>query len=191
MQEYYRKLCGKTIGGFSPEEFYGCSSLLLTLYQEGEPDDRWWKEIRICYEKWQERLMMRGSLGLGYKLMKFGKVQQSSEARDLGGQLFCQALKDRFPGIMSLREQTNLLYFLSQEEECAGMRDAEQLKNAICDSLVYAEREKLEKQIVDSARHYAFYCGFEGGVSRLLLLRTYWEQMKEGERLPQLEYLFY
>lgn len=191
MLEYYRGIRGKAAGTFGQEEFYRCSSLLMTLYRKQEAGERWWEEIRACCQDWQERRIICESVELGYKLMKYGKEMGNKEAMELGVGLFCQGAENRLPELMSLREQTNFLYFFSQEEEGRNIPAAGHLREQIVERFIRAEKRGLEKQIVGTVGHPAFYCGLEGGVARLLLLLAYWEELEKEETRPGLEYFFY
>lgn len=191
LQEYYRAVREKPVGNFSLEEFYRCSSLLLTLYREEEVGRKWWEEVKTCCRSWDERTIVYENAELGYKLMRYGEVRKEKEAMELGYRMVCGALDNRFPEIMSLREQTNWLFFFSQSSEWRNIPAAVRLKEDIAERLVFAGKKRLEEQIVRSAWHYAFYCGLEGGVARLLLLRGYWERLEKAEQLPQWECIFY
>lgn len=189
--EYYGELPVKQMSNYHPEQFYRCSALLMTIFGKEALGEKWWEEIRKCCCARQKQSLVCESMELGYKLMEYGKFAENEEAEVLGRQLFAQAVSNKFPEIMSLREQTNLLYFFSQIDDDSCIPETDHLVRKLAENLIYAELEKLEKQVVGAVWHYAFYCGLESGMARLLLLRTYWQQLEKKERLPFLEYFFF
>ena len=191
LQDYYQEIRRKQEGYFNSEEFCRCSSLLLTIYRGVEAGKEWWEKVEACCCSWQERSVVVDSIELGYKLMRYGRFHAVKDAEELGYRMLCRTLENKFPEIMSLREQTNLLFFFAQDRELRSMPVACKLKERIAERLVYAGKKRLEEQIVHSAWHYAFYCGLEGGVARLLLLRSYWDMLESGGQFPELECIFY
>lgn len=191
IKAYYGDIQKKGIPEINLNDFYHCSALLLNVYKEIPDKENWGKKITAICRQREEKNIITESVDLGFGLMEYGKNRQDSSIVSMGEYLTTMAFRNVVPLMLSLREKTNLFYYLSQCDVIQKTDEGEKLKKQIIEEWTAPDIDLFEQNIVKSIRHKAFYCGMGQGVARFLLMTRYWEQLMKREKVPQIEFLFY
>lgn len=192
IKSYYDNLCKKESVWVDMDDFYHCSASVLNTYRDISDKEYWGEKIMEICCLWEQKGVITESVDLGFWLMEYGKNHAYRDKLfSIGEYLAGMALRNVMPQMMSLREKTNVLYYLSQSEIMRKSDDGHKLKKQIKEAWVTSDIDQQEYNIIGSLRHKAFYCGMGQGVARLLLLRVYWEQLMEQRKNLPIGFLFY